>query len=450
MKVSFSTKGRIATFRISDYQDEVVGIGQVGKEINLINDHFRFILPSPLKDDPHPDLLALSVVAALLPYIKKPISFPKPVSKGFAEAIKSSFGIDTDTVDDKLKPRQKGSRTALAFSGGVDSVVCAEILPADTLKFTYVRMNHDEVEPRVDNFRQTTIDAVKGFNDVVLVDSDLEYISGPFLQWATWVALSIPGFILADKEGIGDIAYGLVAEGVYFRGMNKRSDKGFYDDSWQLVFRAAGLNMTLPTVGLTEFGNLLIADRLGVVDKTTPCQLGEYQKPCRECAKCFRKDFVLYHMGYISRKDFRRRLPGYMTSPKSRNLVLLGEPHGETSLIVHQEVYMYIFLKKWDWWPKPIRLFKSKVLLDKRLKSMDWVVRNDRKSFDRHNVGSDSYGYMVNRLDDLIDDMRESDYEDLYLWHDLPSFYARPEVRSKVASIDKGIEKALSRYEGGC
>src|SRR5690606_23950069 len=165
--------------------EELTGIGQQGKEIQLINNNFRFDFPFDIDKEPHPDLLALSAFSAVQPFVYKEIEFEIPVSSQFAKAVEDHFGIKVLSVNKGLASRAPGSRHSLAFSSGADSVAAAVLMPEDTLKFTYVRTDHPEVEPRVDNFRKTTLDSASKFDDVILIDSDLEYICGPFLQWAT-------------------------------------------------------------------------------------------------------------------------------------------------------------------------------------------------------------------------------------------------------------------------
>src|SRR5690606_5252961 len=104
---------------------------------------------------------------------------------------------------------------------------------------------------------------------------------------------------------------------------NEGEDK-FFQHTWRGLYESVGLAMVLPTCGLSEVGTMRVVDGSNLLDKSSSCQLGEYQQPCRECQKCFRKDLIMILLRKMKWEEFIGYLDGYLSSPKVINYVLLA------------------------------------------------------------------------------------------------------------------------------
>jgi len=166
-------------------EDSVKGEGQGKAEIELLHNNFNFELPFEIQD-PHPDLITLAVLTVVLPWVDNKISLSYKVSPEFAAAVTDVFGFQVDGIDKGLQPRKKGSRDGLAFSGGVDSIAAALVLPEDTIKFIFIRQQHAEV-PDWQSGRSIpgSEKILKYFDNTYAVYSDLEHITGQRPQFPT-------------------------------------------------------------------------------------------------------------------------------------------------------------------------------------------------------------------------------------------------------------------------
>lgn len=282
-----------------DSEEVLSGTGQGGRDVSLIANTASYRLPI-LASEPTGDLLALAAVVAVAPWVGNRIAFDRPVSPAFADALESLFGWRATPVDTTLTPRS-GIQVGLAYSGGADSVACSMLVPDQSPHIHLSRVQH----PRIPN-RATHVNtklqaslvarAADRGKRVAVVDSDVEFMVGPYPMYATWLTLAAPVVLLADELDLGGVAFGTVlgsrylSNGARYRPANAR-------DPWSSLFTAVGLPFVRPAAGLTEVGTQMVAALSPLADLARSCALGTASSPCYSCGKCLRKDLVLAALG---------------------------------------------------------------------------------------------------------------------------------------------------------
>ena len=200
------------------------------------------------------------------------------------------------TILDNWEPsRQKGWRCGLAFSAGVDSTACMELMPPETVLLYHQRDGFDSKLNHANAFRfiQKLRDNGK---QVVAVKSNHEQIRldhGKSVGFSTDFAGAVHVILLADYFELGSIAMGMPLENAYlFHGHKGRDfNRSSYWTTHSSIFEKAGLDLVFPTSGASEIINQRIVDNSDYADYAESClRSKEAGKVCGKCWKCFRKN----------------------------------------------------------------------------------------------------------------------------------------------------------------
>ena len=200
------------------------------------------------------------------------------------------------TILDNWEPsRQKGWRCGLAFSAGVDSTACMELMPPETVLLYHQRDGFDSKLNHANAFRfiQKLRDNGK---QVVTVKSNHEQIRldhGKSVGFSTDFAGAVHVILLADYFELGSIAMGMPLENAYlFHGHKGRDfNRSSYWTTHSSIFEKAGLDLVFPTSGASEIINQRIVDNSEYADYAESClRSKEAGKVCGKCWKCFRKN----------------------------------------------------------------------------------------------------------------------------------------------------------------
>jgi hypothetical protein len=129
--------------------------------------------------------------------------------------------------------------------------------------------------------------------DVKIVDCDLEYLREP-VGFPSDLAHAIPLILLAEKLGIGSIAFGTVLESSYGVGHEHYIDypNGAHKRFYGTLLSAAGLEISLPVGGISEVGTSLIIEASPLGSFAQSCIRGKKDEACLRCWKCFRKELL--------------------------------------------------------------------------------------------------------------------------------------------------------------
>lgn len=305
MRVGWEVDRELWRLRLRlDAEEDLGGIGQGGRAIELVTDSCRVELPEEA-GEPHPDLRALAAWMIVQPWGTRRVRFDRPVSAGFSEAIQAGWGVAAGPVDPDLAPRVAGPVAGLCYSGGYDSMAVSTMLPPETPHMFFRRVPHPRVPNRASHVQPDAAQRLVGQaglrgRRVSVVRSDLEYLTLPFPMLPTWPCFAVGLTLLADRLDLGAIAFGTVLESRFLNNGVKFATAG--PSPWARPFVAAGVPMLRPAAGMTEVLTLRQASRSDLADLARSCLLGSAQGPCLACAKCLRKELIVAAL-------HRRRLP---------------------------------------------------------------------------------------------------------------------------------------------
>ena len=202
---------------------------------------------------------------------------------------------EKDVLDNWEPTRQKGWRSGLAFSAGVDSTACMELMPPETILLYHQRDGFDSKLNHTNAFRFIEKLREDG-KQVVVVRSNHEQIRldhGKSVGFSTDLAGAVHVILLADYFELGSIAMGMPLENSYlFHGHKGRDfNLSSYWKTHSSILAKAGLDLIFPTSGASEIINQRIVDNSDYADYAESClRSKEAGKVCGKCWKCFRKN----------------------------------------------------------------------------------------------------------------------------------------------------------------
>lgn len=235
---------------------------------------------------------------------KREISFKMPKGWKITETHPDLFRIthhflcspwEANILDGWIPSRSKGWRPGLAFSGGVDSTACMELMPPETLLFYHQRDGFESNLDHSNAFR--FIDKLRSDGkQTVVVKSNHEQIRfdyGKSAGFSTDLAGAIHVILLADYFELGAVAMGMPLENSYlFHGHKGRNfNESSYWKTYSSILQKAGLDLLFPTVGASEIINQKIVESSAYDDYAESCLRSKQEgRVCGKCWKCFRKN----------------------------------------------------------------------------------------------------------------------------------------------------------------
>ncbi|GII61923.1 hypothetical protein Skr01_20080 [Sphaerisporangium krabiense] len=300
MRVAWAAEGGEWRLRLRLGGGEgLVGSVTDGQEVELATDSCR--VRTPRSADPgsvHPDLLALAAWTVVAPWARGRIEFDRPVSAGFAEALYGGWGIEVGPVG--APGARQGSRLAISYSGGADSVAVAALLPEAPLVH-FRRVSHPRIPNRWTHYRSDVLAglAVKTGRDVTVVESDLEFLlKSPRPGYPEHHAVTVGALLSADAMDLGGIALGYeigsrwLGGGRYVHRYTPDNPMWSGHGPWGRLFAAAGLPIVLPVAGISEAMTMRIALNSELKDQVRWCLRGDMNGPCGRCGKCLYKELI--------------------------------------------------------------------------------------------------------------------------------------------------------------
>jgi hypothetical protein len=277
--------------------ESLAAFGQHGMSIRLITNSFTVSHPA-LNEDIHPDLLALATAIVVAPWVGSRLDLNVEVSDILSRTVRDSLGFEVGPVDSSLTGRPDGGELGLLFSGGVDSMAALSVLPATSPLIHLRRVRHSRIPDRATHLRTNVnvdIAAAAGGEDrpFHVVDTDLEFLCGPYPTYGGRYTLAIGAVLLADVLDLGGIVRGTTIEGRWLQPNARFNAAGSTFLSWRGPFLAAGIPLTEPTSGASEVVLMRAVRESGMFDRTRSCQLGPPERSCQHCVKCYRKELII-------------------------------------------------------------------------------------------------------------------------------------------------------------
>lgn len=299
MKAGYHIEGGRILFRFDPDSEDINAISKLKFDMSKIEPYVDIGDKYEIQNI-HNDLIALSIILMINPFVGERLHLNFSVSEEFIKNVSSVISRYKISVkDNKINPINKndGIRPGLAFSGGADSCAALAILPKDVCLIFMNRplkekTKYDSSAPLEICRRLKEV----GF-DVQVVDSNLEYLRIP-VGFPTDLANSIPAILMSKFLEIDSVAFGTVLESAYGIGHNKYreySKRSHYKFNSKL-FNAVGLELNLPTIGISEVGTAIIGSKAPVGGIQQSCMRGKLFYPCYRCWKCFRKELLNYSL----------------------------------------------------------------------------------------------------------------------------------------------------------
>jgi hypothetical protein len=301
MKSGIEFKDNRIEFKFEREEDDNIMISSL--KYSMTDDIIFVDLPAGLKDI-HSDLIGVAAIMLCNPFIGSKLTLPKPVSRKFYQMVSgviSRYKI-VENVDEDLEPLEidKMGRPGLSFSGGADSAAALAIMPPTTISI-FLNRPLDISRGTYNSHAPLEICRIlkRSGYDVHVVDSNLENIRNP-AGFPTDLANAIPCILLSRHLGLDSIAFGTVLESAYGIGQAKFNNYG-EGSHWRFfstIFSSVGIELSLPTIGISEVGTAIIGMESPIASIGQSCIRGTYQKSCMKCWKCFRKELLIYALDH--------------------------------------------------------------------------------------------------------------------------------------------------------
>ena len=177
-----------------------------------------------------------------------------------------------------------GTRTSVAFSGGVDSAAVLKLVE-DAIPI-YTQVSNPTGSHKLDN----ALLAVEEAGGIAIVSNmdELPLLYEKRRGFFGQAGFTVTNILLAEHFDIHAFADGNIIDFVYLRSENghgTRFGQPNYDSMMQ-AFAAIGKSYCMPCAGLTEVSTTKIA---ADYQYAMGCMRGQGGKPCLKCIKCYRK-----------------------------------------------------------------------------------------------------------------------------------------------------------------
>lgn len=281
----------VISFVFEREEEDIAHIGNMRSKMS--DEDVYFALPENI-GPVHPDLIGLAAILLCNPFVSERLSLPLPVSRRFyemASSVTSRYEI-IEEIDEVVKPIEfdDDGVPGLCFSGGADSAAALSVMPGRTIPIFLERpMRKGSLYDSSAPLAICDLLANSGYQ-IQIVESNLEYIRIP-TGFPTDLANAIPAILLSQFLNLDSIAFGTVMESGYGIGHERFVDygNGSHYRFYSTMFRAVGIELSLPTLGISEVGTGIMGMVSPIASISQSCIRGKWKKPCGNCWKCFRK-----------------------------------------------------------------------------------------------------------------------------------------------------------------
>ena len=321
MKVTYSFKNSILSFTFILEKDDRSQYTIGKKTIKLNNKTVNFIMPDIFNlKNIHPDLLGLTVILIIFPYVGKILKLPFEISQDLAKSF-SKCGKIVLPINPTLTKRDTNNGIpSLSFSAGCDSAA-ALLLMNKNCQISFldriINLNKGSIYNKDSIYLTLDILINNDFNINVL-KTDLEYIREP-VGFPIDIACGIPNILLADVHNIDSIAYGYanhhkeflesdieyICTGTFKLYMDRNSDqvitiskRGVKTEKtysfWNNLYITCGLYLNMMIMGITEIMTQYIVYKSQLNSIIQSCMRGIICKSCNKCIKCFKNNIIKF------------------------------------------------------------------------------------------------------------------------------------------------------------
>ena len=308
MLIDYKINGYHLNFMFKpDKDDEIEYINKSNsRAIKLITNKCCFILPDNLNKI-HNDLIAVSSILLILPFVKKKIEFNFSISKKVKNVLEKT-GYLIITKNQFIEPRSVNinSVPSIAYSGGIDSTASLLLLPKNSVVIFLDRININNDNRYNQDSIYHVLDHLISLDYLTLImKSDMEYLRVP-IGFPTDIACGIPNILLSELLNINSIAYGYCNHHAEFLSNdidyvctgdlqlkyenceNICSNFSF----WKELFNSISIGLNFNTMGITEISTSILIQKSPLNYIVSSCMRGNIDTKCNNCFKCFKSETI--------------------------------------------------------------------------------------------------------------------------------------------------------------
>ena len=325
----------------------------------------------------HPDLLGLLCMVMFYPFCKHKVTFPKPVSRRFAEAFslnnlplkemidgtyQSSRAIDITNIDPNIEP-YSGKRLSISYGGGFDSLAVHLLFPEAVLIHESWERPDGTIKP--DGASKFLSTLKKEGHEVYDIINNQRYCLTKPMDWTTWPGSAANAILLATDLNIGYIMTGDTIDSRFLNYHGRYYPAAQPDrlNPWNKAFKMIGLDFFSPVWGISEVATIKIVASNGKFDNAIYCDKNNGY-PCHHCFKCFRKNVYASALGI---RSFTKEYWENYNHEDLRKRLYAKPLHGANSFAFGLRHFKHI-----DWIYEAVKDLPD---------TNDWVLKNYREAF---------------------------------------------------------------------
>ena len=406
MEASFTTEGSKILFHFKPDSKDLVRMSEHKFNMTDITPYvdLKGILDPKLV---HNDLIALSIILMINPFVGNSLHFKFEVSDYFEKKISSvitRYNVDSRPgIIPQLKKIENG-HPGLAFSAGADSSAALAIMPKDV---RLIFLNRPVREKTSVYDSSAALEICKNLENsgyyVQDIETNLEYLRDP-VGFPTDLAHAVPPILLSQKLKLDSIAFGTVLESGFGIGHLKYVEysKGSHYRFFSILFKSVNIDLCLPTIGISEVGTAIIGKNSVTGNLQQSCIRGKLYRPCYRCWKCFRKELLNYSLGYLSSPpNFEEMLRSKEIQTKLSEFPIR---HENVITFSMQNAELYAFTE--------LRLISSKLDMSKDLSFLDkWYAPSIEFVPDKYRF------FIRNKILKFLKPMRFEDEQRVTKWN---------------------------------
>ena len=360
----------------------------------------------------HPDRLALVAIMLSLPFSESRLKIGWGISKEFKDSTDVISRIAIESPSEYIDPihLDVNGRPSLAFSGGADSTAALSVMPNNTIPVFMLRAPSDRHSLYRSEAAEKSCEILENLGyPMKVVISDFEELRNP-IGFPVDLAVGAPAILLSENIGIRSLAFGTILESAF--GIGGKEYRNYFDSAhynlWSTLFNAVGIEYSLPVAGVSEVGTSLILQRSPFGEISQSCIRGEWESPCMNCWKCFRKELLAHG---LNKEVVSQAVIDMLTESKEVRLKLLE------NIPIRHECVLTHALSNSTSTNDSIKALNT--LVRGELIQTDWLKRWNPMS--KELISAKYRDETVQKLTDILGSMTEEDVASMVSWENKDS-----------------------------
>lgn len=294
-----------------------------GKVIKLDKKICQIVLPTKLIIL-HNDLIALSIILLIYPFIGSRLKISCGVSKNFCFFFEKSGKKIEPIIDMHQIEKNNDCFPSISFSGRTNSAASLLLMPKSS-KIIFLDTVQGIIETPLyikDNMYFILDSLIADNYDVTCVKTDLEDLIKPN-GFSFDLACCIPNILLSEYKNINNITFGHCQKSLKFinsdinqvcTGQNIFFENHIHSDYtfkfWDDLFLTVNIKLNFLIYGMTEIMSSYLVLKSKYKSIINSCMKCNDFKSCNKCLKCFKRNIIshIIENEFIDYKNLERYL----------------------------------------------------------------------------------------------------------------------------------------------